>query len=74
MISHYFQQQPKTAKEDKEEEKQQAPQSSALDKYERQCRDLEGLLIQHEEEARQLLQARDQVIETLTASIQSLTD
>ncbi len=52
MISHYSQQQPKTAKEDKEEEKQQVPQSSALDKYERQCRDLESLLIQHEEEAR----------------------
>lgn len=59
MISHYSQQQPKTAKEDKEEEKQQVHQASALDKYERQCRDLESLLIQHEEEARQLLQARD---------------
>lgn len=73
MISHYSQQQPKAAKEDKEEENQ-VQHSSALDKYERQCRDLEALLVQHEEEARQLLSARDQIIETLTSSIQSLTD
>ena len=36
-------------------EDQQIQNSSALDKYERQCRDLEALLVQHEEEARQLV-------------------
>ena len=45
-----------------------------LDKYERQCRDLEALLVQHEEEARQLLSSRDMIIDTLSASLNSISD
>ena len=50
MISHFSQQQPKPNEVVEEDKKIQ--NSSALDKYERQCRDLEALLVQHEEEAR----------------------
>ena len=72
MISHFSQQQPKANEVVEEDKKVQ--NASALDKYERQCRDLEALLVQHEEEARQLLSSRDMIIDTLSASLNSISD
>jgi len=54
MINHFSQQKSKIVSEVVQED-QQIQNSSALDKYERQCRDLEALLVQHEEEARHLV-------------------
>ena len=48
--------------------------ASALDKYERQCRDLQNILLQHKEEADQQMASRDQIIETLSLSLTSLND